>query len=286
MPRPRKCRRVCCMPGSRIFAPVGEEAKEQTVVMMTVDEFETIRLIDLDRLSQEECAERMNVARTTAQAIYNSARLKLAEFLISGTKLSISGGDYVLCDGNTSFCGCKRCDRNACRLGDTNDTQKTPFPNSNQSNSIKQKTESEKNKMKIAVTYEDGQVFQHFGSSRSFKIYDVTDGKVVGAVVVNTIGSGHNAVAGMLSNLEVDAVICGGIGDGAKRGLDEAGIKLYGSVTGEADEAVALLLAGTLVFDPNATHSHHGEHQDEHEGASVKEHDCASCGEENCGERK
>jgi hypothetical protein len=85
---------------------------------MTVDEFETIRLIDLEGLNQEECAERMAVARTTAQAIYNSARVKLAECLVRGMELSISGGDYVLCDGETGGCGCGHCHKRRCRSED------------------------------------------------------------------------------------------------------------------------------------------------------------------------
>jgi len=114
LPRPRKCRRVCCMPGSRVFTPLGERDGEQKTVTMTVDEFEAIRLIDLERLSQEECAERMNVARTTAQAIYASARMKLAEFLVDGKELTISGGDYVLCDGGRAGCGCGHCHKRKC----------------------------------------------------------------------------------------------------------------------------------------------------------------------------
>lgn len=109
MPRPRKCRRVCCMPSSQSFGPLGNGDVERKVVVMTVDEFEAIRLIDLEQLSQEECAERMNVARTTAQAIYNSARKKLAEALVNGMELSINGGNYVLCDGEHSGCGCSHC---------------------------------------------------------------------------------------------------------------------------------------------------------------------------------
>ena len=118
MPRPKKCRRVCCMPGNRNFGPLGNGGAERKLVVMTVDEFETIRLIDLERLSQEECAERMNVARTTAQAIYNSARMKLAEVLVNGMELSINGGDYVLCDGEHSGCGCGHCHKRRCHLGD------------------------------------------------------------------------------------------------------------------------------------------------------------------------
>ncbi len=116
MPRPRKWRRVCCMPGSQSFGPLDVGRNEHRVVAMTVDEFEAIRLIDLEGLSQEQCAESMGVARTTAQAIYNSARVKLAECLVNGLELSIGGGDYVLCDGDTRGCGCSHCHKKRCHL--------------------------------------------------------------------------------------------------------------------------------------------------------------------------
>ena len=98
MPRPRKCRRVCALPKTNEFIPVGTGG-EGTVVVMTVDEFETIRWIDVEGLSQEECSVSMNVARTTVQQIYNSARKKLGLALVEGLPLRIQGGEYRLCDG-------------------------------------------------------------------------------------------------------------------------------------------------------------------------------------------
>ena len=95
--------------------------------------------------------------------------------------------------------------------------------------------------MKIAVTYENGQIFQHFGHTEQFKLYDVADGSIVRAEVVDTNGSGHGALAGFLMQRGVDTLICGGIGGGAQMALAEAGIKLYGGVSGNADAAVAAL---------------------------------------------
>ena len=92
--------------------------------------------------------------------------------------------------------------------------------------------------MKIAVTYEDGNVFQHFGHTEQFKIYTAEDGKIVSAEVVPTNGSGHGALAGFLRERGVDVLICGGIGGGARAALGDAGIALYGGVTGGADAAV------------------------------------------------
>ena len=101
--------------------------------------------------------------------------------------------------------------------------------------------------MKIAVTYDNGSVFQHFGHTEEFKVYTVEDGKVVSAQVVSSDGQGHGALAGLLSHNGIDALICGGIGMGAKNALESFGIKLYAGVSGDADEAVDALLAGTLL---------------------------------------
>lgn len=131
--------------------------------------------------------------------------------------------------------------------------------------------------MKIAVTYENGQVFQHFGHTEQFKIYEAAEGKVVSARVVETGGSGHGALAGFLRGLGVDTLICGGIGGGARMALDAAGIRLYGGVQGSADEAARALAEGRLTFDPDA----HCDHHDHGEGHTCGEH---ACGEHTCGQ--
>jgi predicted Fe-Mo cluster-binding NifX family protein len=118
--------------------------------------------------------------------------------------------------------------------------------------------------MKIAVTYENGLIFQHFGHTEQFKIYDIEDGKIISSEVIDTNGQGHGALAGVLGGAKVDALICGGIGMGAQMALAEAGIKLYGGVQGNADDAVNALLAGTLAYDPDAKCDHH-DHQEGHE---------------------
>ena len=135
--------------------------------------------------------------------------------------------------------------------------------------------------MKIAVTYENGQVFQHFGHTEQFKLYDVENGAVVSSRVVDTNGSGHGALAGFLKDHGVEALICGGIGGGARNALAQAGITLYPGAAGDADGAVAALLAGTLAYDPDTLCDHHG-HGEEHDCAHHGEHDCGrhghSCG--------
>lgn len=99
MARPMKWRKVCGLPKNNRFGPLDSPADTENYVKMTVDEYETIRLIDLEGLNQEECATHMNIARSTVQGIYIEARKKLAEFLVNGKVLLIEGGEYRLCKG-------------------------------------------------------------------------------------------------------------------------------------------------------------------------------------------
>lgn len=128
--------------------------------------------------------------------------------------------------------------------------------------------------MKVAVTYENGEIFQHFGHTESFKVYEIQDGQILKEEIVDTMGNGHGALAGLLAGKKVDVLICGGIGGGAQSALAQAGIKLYGGVSGSADEAVRAFLNNQLDFNPNVQCDHH------HEEHSCKEH---SCGEDKHG---
>ncbi len=239
MSRPIRCRIIGMLPEYRSFSPDDVSASEN--VEMTVDEYEVLRLLDDEGLNQEECAARMGVSRTTVTAIYDAARRKVAEMLVRGKRLLVIGGSYVA----------PPCD----------------IPES-----VKIKGD---NIMRIAVTYENGEIFQHFGHSEQFKLYDVVDGKIVKEQVVDTNGSGHGALAGFLQAAKADALICGGIGMGAQMALADAGIKLYAGVHGSADAAAKALAGGTLEYDPDARCDHHGHH---HDGDCGHDH----CAEHNC----
>lgn len=257
MSRPTKCRRVCYFPKILEFSPTGEAVGEP--VILTIDEFETIRLIDKEELSQEECGAQLGVGRTTAQKIYDRARKKLADALVLGLPIKIEGGDYRLCNGTADYCY-----KNDCFIKQI----QTEF-SFNKGENI----------MRIAVTYENGNIFQHFGHTEKFKVYDVDDGKIINAEVIDTNGSGHGALAGVLSAIRADALICGGIGGGARTALAEAGIQLYGGVSGNADEAVNAFIAGNLSFNPDVRCNHHDQkHGDE-------AHTCGDhgCGHNHCG---
>ena len=231
MPRPVKCRKVCHFPNVLEFLPADNTEKKVPIVL-TVDEYETIRLLDKKGYSQEQCAVSMQIARTTVQRIYEIARKKIADALIDGRPLRIEGGDFRICDGQSSNCSFGGCYKQE----------------------IYQKYAVEKGEgiMRIAVTYENGQIFQHFGHTETFKIYDVEEGKVVHSEVVDTNGSGH----------------------GAQTALAAAGIKLFGGVSGDADEAVEAFINETLDYNPDVKCSHH-EHN-HGEGHTCGEHGCGS----------
>ncbi len=132
--------------------------------------------------------------------------------------------------------------------------------------------------MRLACTYENGQIFQHFGHTQQFKIYDIADGEILASQVVDTNGSGHGALADVLQNLGAEVLLCGGIGGGAQMALRERGIRLYGGVRGDADAAVRAWLGGALDYDPDARCDHHDHAHGE--GHTCGDHGCDShsCG--------
>lgn len=192
----------------------------------------------------------MEISRTTATETYNCAQTKIADSIVNGKRLVVSGGNYRLCEG-------KKCGREC------------PKQNFNEMQILSKKGNDT---MRIAVTYENGQIFQHFGHTEQFKLYDVENGKIIKEQIVSTMGSGHGALAGFLKMNSIDTLICGGIGGGAQTALAQAGIKLYGGVGGSTDEAVKSLLDGTLGYDPDVKCSHHEHDKGDH-----------TCGSHGCG---
>lgn len=259
MPRPQRCRRICSKPAVTNFCPLN--GCNKPAVCLTMDEYEVIRLVDLLQQTHEQCARQMDISRSTVQEIYESARRKLAAMLVYGRSLAISGGNFRICNGQEQA-GCQPCCQKQSKV---------------------LKTKEGVLEMKIAVTYQEGQIFQHFGHTEQFKIYTVENGNVTSSEVVNTCGSGHGALAGFLMQQGVDTLICGGIGGGAQTALAESGIRLYGGVSGSADEAVQKLLEGSLNFNPNVHCSHH-DHEHGTGEHTCGEHGCGShgCGNHGC----
>ena len=262
MPRPQKCRRICFTPQYDSFYPKNSQTDD--TITLTLDEYEVIRLVDLEKKTHEQCSAQMDVSRTTVTEIYESARYKLAQCIVNGKRLIISGGNYRICEGREY----PRCGQCMCHMA----TAEHSFPvfhlQHNKGEGI----------MKIAVTYENGEVFQHFGHTEQFKIYHVEEGKIVSSEVVNTNGSGHGALAGFLKELGAEVLICGGIGGGARNALAEAGIRLFPGACGNADAQVEAYLGGTLNYNPDTmcNHHHHEGECGEHKGEN---HHCGGhCG--------
>ena len=153
MPRPNKPKRVRSLPICERFMPEKGSCTGHEI-LMAVEEYETLRLIDYQGLTQEECARKMGVGRATVQAMYTEARKKTARFLAEAATLRIHGGNYCLGEQEEMDIGGRGAD-----------------------------------KMKIAVTYENGQVYQHFGHTEQFKIYDTEDGKILNSEIVDTNGT-------------------------------------------------------------------------------------------------
>lgn len=258
MARPQRCRKICSEPEFTAFFSDNSTAKEP--ITLTLDEFEVIRLVDLEHQTHEQCAKQMEIARSTVTEIYAVAREKIADSLVNGRPLQIGGGNYRLCEGGSDWCPKKQCKRQL--------TGAKP--------QIIAKGEES---MRIAVPYENGQIFQHFGHTAQFKFYDVTEQNTVAAAqIVETNGSGHGALAGFLTANGVDILLCGGIGGGARIALGGVGIALFAGVTGSADDAVQAFLSKTLEFNPDARCDHHDHHHGE--GHTCGDH---GCGSQNCG---
>ena len=246
MSRPLKKRRICAIPISSRFLPdTAASGESAPPVRISLEEYECIRLLDYEGMTQEECAAQMGVARTTVQALYVAARKRIAGCLVEARPLLIEGGNFELCP--------------ACRF------------NRHPSRFFLRK--GSKTTMKIAVTYDNGQIFQHFGHTAQFKVYTIENNAVTESHILDSNGAGHGALATLLHDEQIDTLICGGIGAGAQNALAEAGITLYGGVQGDADAAVNDLLDGKLAYDPAVHCDHHGHgHGADH-----------TCGSHGCG---
>lgn len=283
MPRPPRCRRICQAPQYETFSP-EECPRESVAVTLTLDEYEVIRLVDLEKKTHEQCASQMDISRTTVTEIYETARKKIARCIVLGQRLVIAGGNYRLCEGREhTRCGKCCCQKESKQtpLTSLDLSQKLPAADRFNSSLPKSNLQNEGDIiMKIAVTYENGEIFQHFGHTEQFKVYDVEDGKISGAQIVDTNGSGHGALAGFLKDLGVDVLICGGIGGGARNALAEAGIELFPGACGDADAQVESYLAGNLNYDPDTVCNHHGHGHGEGNCEDHGQHECGHhCGE-------
>lgn len=227
MPRPRKCRKVCQMPTTKEFRPVGDIPCKSAVIL-TVDEYEAIRLIDKQGFSQEECGIYMQVARTTVQMIYNSARKKLADVLVDGLSLRIEGGDYQLCDGNEEYCGYGGCKRH--RRG------------------CVQRNMKEAEKMKIAIPLDENKQDICIVLARAPYFLFQEDGKdtIVENPASQAYGGAGIQAAQFLVDNGVNILITVRCGQNAADVFKAAGMKIYKSANKAAADDLTALEEGKL----------------------------------------
>lgn len=237
MPRPRKCRKVCQMPRSLEFRPIDGN-KEKEKIILTVDEYEAIRLIDKQGFSQEECSTYMKVSRATVQMIYNSARKKLAEALVSARSLRIQGGDYQLCDGEEEFCDCGGCKKHR---------------------RVWTHVEKEDGKMRIAIPLDENKKDVCIVLARAPYFLFHEDGKdtVIENPAAAAQGGAGIQVAQFLVDNRIDALITVRCGQNAAEVFQAAEMKIYKSVNKVAADDLNAWKEGKL---EELTEFHSGYH--------------------------
>lgn len=240
MPRPRKCRRVCNLPRHTDFIPLGA-ADNNKKIILTVDEYEAVRLIDKVGLSQEECGQYMNIARTTVQQIYTNARKKIADALVDGLALKIEGGDYCLCDGSGGYSGCGGCMRKRCYCdkavkAEGEKIMKTAIP-------------MDENKVDVCVS---------FARAPYFMIVDENgESEIKVNPAADAQGGAGVKAAQFVVDCGADSIITVRCGENAAEVIKEADIKIYKSSAVNAMENVNMLKEGKL---EELTHFHAGFH--------------------------
>ncbi|NJP40250.1 DUF134 domain-containing protein [Oscillospiraceae bacterium HV4-5-C5C] len=247
MSRPIKRRRVCGLPACCRFGPLDGLRPPLAPVVLTVDEYECIRLIDYNRLTQADCAMQMAVARTTVQGIYDGARRKLALALVEGRMIQIEGGRYQLCEATSGRC--RRLYKSAC-----------PRQASGKRCQAELSDIKEMDMDKIAVAAEKDQVSAHFGHCSQFHIFTVSDRQITGAAVVPNRAQACQSLPEYLARQGVTVIISGGMGAGARQGLTAQGFTVITGASGPARLAAEQYLNGHLQ-DLDAGCSQH-EHAD------------------------
>lgn len=235
MPRPRKCKKVCCLPANSCFVPVEVNAPLPPVVLK-LEEYETLRLIDREGFSQEECGTYMHIARATVQQIYTSARKKLADALVEGRTIEIAGGDYRLCDGQEHHCNCGGCQRHR--------------PIQPNQGGIA---------MKIAIPLDENQIdiCPVLARAPFFLFWEESGTTIAENPAAQAHGGAGMQVAQFLLDSTITVLITPRCGQNAADVFTAADIKLYKSPQATATDAIAAFQQNLL--EP-LTHFHGGFH--------------------------
>ncbi|MFA6781497.1 MAG: DUF134 domain-containing protein [Bacilli bacterium] len=247
MPRPRKGKRVCCLPDNNVFGQLNRANEARAIVIMKVEEYEAIRLIDHEGLMQEECAEKMGVARATVQKLYQDARKKIADSLVNGSILRIEGGDYQLYDDHERYYG--GCGRHR-RFGQN-------YP---------QENNGDNKKMKIVIPVEqpkmDGGVSPSFGRAAFFLVYDVeqkTEEFIKNTAAENRGGAGI-AAAQLIVDTGAKVLIVPRLGENAAEVLKASGLIIKKSVSSSIEETIKAFVNNELM-DLTSIHAGFHGHQ-------------------------
>jgi len=232
MSRPKKCRKVCNLPRVNAFAPLDGPQVPTDEITLMIEEFETIRLIDHQGLTQEECSQYMNIARTTVQQIYTDARQKIAAALVEGCLLRIDGGHYSLCDGNEARCACGACVRKRSRtdgsIGRSQQIMKIMIP-----------VDEKKNGTGVCPSFGRAPYYMLFdASTREITYLDNPAASAPG-------GAGIKA-AQFVADQKADVLLTPRCGENAGEVLKAAGVLLYKTAAGSAEENIVAYEAGTL----------------------------------------
>lgn len=243
MARPKKCRKVCSLPRINAFVPKGCDASQKDEVILTVEEYEAIRLIDHQGFTQEECAKYMNIARTTVQQIYFDARKIISTSIVEGRILRIGGGHYRLCEGDGDVYGCEKCRRHHV--------------------DGVERGKGEISIMKIAIpvdekTMETG-VCPSFGRAPYFMIYDTdkNDATFIENTAANASGGAGIKAAQFVVDQKPQALLTPRCGQNAGQVITAANIKMYKTIAGTAIENVKFFEKGELAA---MTEFHEGFH--------------------------
>ncbi len=236
MPRPRKCRKVCRLPENGGFLPIKQCDIEP--IVLKIDEYETLRLIDRENFSQEQCGVYMHIARTTVQQIYNSARRKIADALVEGRPITIAGGEYNLCDGREHSCGCGGC---------TFHIQQQKELNTGEIN------------MKIAIPLDENKidVCPVLARTPYFLFWENSKTTIVENPAANAQGGAGVQVAQFIADSNVTVLITPRCGQNAADVFTACEMQIYKSTGKTAQENIADFLDGKL---EKLTHFHGGFH--------------------------
>ncbi len=229
MPRNPSPKTIRANPAFRFFNPTSSDpATEPGGIILLLEEWEALRLVDYANFEQTQAALSMGISRQSVQMLLSSARSKLARAVVEGLPLRIEGDPNAI--GNNMI-------------------------------SLQKRNSS----MKIAVTTQHTQVFPHFGRTPEFYIANAEDGKIVEESIVPAPAEGHGALVGFLISQGIDTLICGGVGGGAVNSLRAAGIQIYAGAEGPVKDQVLSLLSGQLPPQGDANCDHHGEHDHDHQ---------------------